>query len=547
MFDDGARFLAGDAVAKRNSRFFQVPQCAPRDTSRGDTLKRMARTKLLHALLRDVVPSAHTAAWCRAYATEASSSRRFAVVGSGPAGMYAALALTKTFDGSVVDVFDRYPTPFGLVRFGVAPDHAETKLVTNKFHETLTTRDDIRFYGNVQLGRDVSVGELYDGYHGVILAYGSSGDRTLDVPGEAELEGVMSAREFVAWFNGDPEHGPESATHNAVVRALTSTPKPHVAVIGVGNVAIDCARILLRNKSELAKTDICEHALDVLRRHPVEKVSVIGRRGVAQASFSPKELREVLGLPDVRVVIDDEEFGLAPEDEADLAASRPRRRAYDVLLKAHQSPKTNASKVLNFRFKTSPLEFGGDSNGNLRSMKLGRNELVGAAGARKAISSGETETVDTAMALRSVGYRAEPIVVSVNDESTSQIVLPFDERERVVPNEYGAVLTSPDKSTAKQIPGLYVTGWLKRGPTGIIGTNLTCAEETVAKMASDFARSPPREPTASGVDAALAKRAVRVITARDWAKLDIHERALGESRGKPRVKLTSIAEMLTIV
>jgi len=457
--------------------------------------------------------------------------------------MYAALALTKTFQGSVVDVFERYPTPFGLVRFGVAPDHAETKLVTNKFHETLTTRSDIRFYGNVKLGRDVSVGELYDGYHGVVLAYGSSGDRNLDVPGEAEFGGVMSAREFVAWFNGDPEHGPESATHDAVVRALSSTPQPHVAVIGVGNVAIDCARILLRDKAELAKTDICEHALDVLRRHPVDHVSVIGRRGMAQASFSPKELRELLALPDVTVVIDDEEFVLAPEDEAELAASRPRRRAYEALVNAHSAPKVGAPKVLNFRFTTSPLGFGG-SDGVLRTMKLGRNELVGAAGARKAIASGETETIDTAMALRSVGYRAEPIEVSLEDESASKIVLPFDENRRVVPNAYGAVLTSADESTATPIPRLYVAGWLKRGPTGIIGTNLTCAEETVAKMASDYSLSPPPEPKSNGVDAALAKRAVRVVTAADWAKIDAHERATGVTRGKPRVKLASVAQML---
>ena len=476
--------------------------------------------------------------------------KRFAVVGSGPAGMYAALALTKTFQGSRVDVYERYPTPFGLVRFGVAPDHAETKLVTNKFNETLTTRDDVRFFGNVQLGRDVALGELCDGYHGVVLACGTSGDRKLEVPGEEAYRGVLSAREFVAWFNGDPEHGIGSETHAAVVEALTSSSMredgrrtaAHVAVIGVGNVAIDCARILLRDKDALAKTDICEHALEVLRKHPVDNVSVIGRRGPAQASFSPKELRELLNLPDVRVVIPEEEFLLAPEDEAELAENRPRRRAYEAMTKrlAAGNPETN--KTLTFRFLSSPLGFEGTDDGVLRSMKLGRNELVGRAGSRKSISSGETEDTPTVMALRSVGYRAEEIKMDVEDTSSSKLELPFDQVRRAVPNEYGAVKISAEADEC--VPGLYVTGWLKRGPTGIIGTNLTCAEETVAKMASDFASNPPDERKLLDVESILARRGTRVVTGADWHKLDALERERGASVGKPRSKFTSIGEML---
>ena len=515
----------------------------------------MSTARALTALARDACARARLV-FARGTATDASSSsssrtvrHRFAVVGSGPAGMYAALALAKTFAGSTIDVFDRSPAPFGLVRYGVAPDHAETKLVTKKFHETLTTREDVAYYGNVGLGRDVSVGELMDGYHGVVLACGASGDRRLEVPGEETRRGVLSAREFVAWFNGDPAHGPESETHARVREALEKGgANAHVAVIGVGNVAIDCARVLLKDADALAETDICAHALETLRAHPVSSVSLIGRRGVAQASFTPKELRELLNLPDVRVEMSEETLALAPEDEEELTRSRPRRRAYEAFTKRKDAGEClredgGCKKTLHVRFLASPLEFGGDKDGALRWMKLGRNELVGPAGARKSIPSGETETIPTALALRSVGYRAEPIASTVDgDESSSGVTLPFDERARVVPNAYGAVIA--DALSLRQIPRLYVTGWLKRGPTGIIGTNLTCAEETVAKMAADFAVNPPEEPLSRGVASILARRGVRVVDADDWNRLDDLERARGEAVGKPREKFTRVRDML---
>ena len=515
----------------------------------------MSTARALTALARDACARARLV-FARGTATDTSSSsssrtvrHRFAVVGSGPAGMYAALALAKTFAGSTIDVFDRSPAPFGLVRYGVAPDHAETKLVTKKFHETLTTREDVAYYGNVGLGRDVSVGELMDGYHGVVLACGASGDRRLEVPGEETRRGVLSAREFVAWFNGDPAHGPENETHARVREALEKGgANAHVAVIGVGNVAIDCARVLLKDADALAETDICAHALETLRAHPVSSVSLIGRRGVAQASFTPKELRELLNLPDVRVEMSEETLALAPEDEEELTRSRPRRRAYEAFTKRKDAGEClredgRCKKTLHVRFLASPLEFGGDKDGALRWMKLGRNELVGPAGARKSIPSGETETIPTALALRSVGYRAEPIASTVDgDESSSGVTLPFDERARVVPNAYGAVIA--DALSLRQIPRLYVTGWLKRGPTGIIGTNLTCAEETVAKMAADFAVNPPGEPLSRGVASILARRGVRVVDADDWNRLDDLERARGEAVGKPREKFTRVRDML---
>ena len=322
----------------------------------------------------------------------------------------------------------------------------------------------------------------------------------------------------------------------------------HVAVIGVGNVAIDCARVLLKDADALAETDICAHALETLRAHPVSSVSLIGRRGVAQASFTPKELRELLNLPDVRVEMSEETLALAPEDEEELTRSRPRRRAYEAFTKRKDAGEClredgRCKKTLHVRFLASPLEFGGDKDGALRWMKLGRNELVGPAGARKSIPSGETETIPTALALRSVGYRVEPIASTVDgDESSSGVTLPFDERARVVPNASGAVVA--DALSLRQIPRLYVTGWLKRGPTGIIGTNLTCAEETVAKMAADFAVNPPEEPLSRGVASILARRGVRVVDADDWNRLDDLERARGEAVGKPREKFTRVRDML---
>ena len=539
-----------DATSRSHSSrpFAHLPHSSARRVLEGIDDEMSPRRLIDTFMRRASTSSASTSfsSFARWSSSAASPQRRFAVVGSGPAGMYAALELPRAFPGARVDVFDRSPAPFGLVRYGVAPDHAETKLVTNKFHETLTTRDDVRFFGNVELGTDVSLGELYDSYHGVVLACGTNGDRLLDVPGESENRGVVGARAFVAWFNGDPEHGSSSATHFAIEEALINREDAHVAVIGVGNVALDCARILLKDAEALAGTDICEHALEVLRANPVRSVSLIGRRGVAQASFSPKELRELLNLPRVRVVMSDESLELAAEDELELKESRPRRRAYEAFVKRASEGECatagGCAKTLHVRFRSSPLAFGGDA-GALRWMKLGRNEIVGEPGARKSVSSGETETVPTALALRSVGYAANPIEMRVQDTSASALRLPFDGRRRVVPNRFGAV-TRDASSDAEEIPRLYVTGWLKRGATGIIGTNLTCAEETIAKMSVDFAENPPSDPIASGVDGLLSDRGIRVVSARDWSVIDALERGRGADRGKPREKFVSIDDFI---
>ena len=340
----------------------------------------------------------------------------FCVVGSGPAGMYAADRLLSHYgDRARVDVLERLPTPFGLVRSGVAPDHAATKSVTNRFDAVLADPR-VAFLGNVALGRDVSVDDLTPRYHAVVLAYGAEGDKTLGVPGE-DLRGVHSAREFVGWFNGDP--GCVAALRDAVPRALSGAtsdpdaeadPPPRgsgssrsrsttAVIFGLGNVAVDCARMLLRDPAELAKTDVCAHALDALSTSRVRRVVMVGRRGSAQAAFSPKELRELLGLPGVEVKVADPAcMRLEPEDEADLEASRPRRRAREAIVKA-LSKKAEAAeadeggdarvvserKTLEFRFLRSPERFeaSGDEPGAVGAVTLRVNALAARAAARE--------------------------------------------------------------------------------------------------------------------------------------------------------------------
>ena len=499
----------------------------------------------------------------------------FCVVGSGPAGMYAADRLLSHYgDRARVDVLERLPTPFGLVRSGVAPDHAATKSVTNRFDAVLADPR-VAFLGNVALGRDVSVDDLTPRYHAVVLAYGAEGDKTLGVPGE-DLRGVHSAREFVGWFNGDP--GCVAALRDAVPRALSGAtsdpdaeadPPPRgsgsrsrsttAVIFGLGNVAVDCARMLLRDPAELAKTDVCAHALDALSTSRVRRVVMVGRRGSAQAAFSPKELRELLGLPGVEVKVADPAcMRLEPEDEADLEASRPRRRAREAIVKALS--KTEAAeadeggdarvvsekKTLEFRFLRSPERFeaSGDEPGAVGAVTLRVTALRGASGARRAEATEATETLsDVALALRSVGYVARP----VTGEDSFKSYVPFDPKRGVVPNHLGRVQEQVAE-TVWQVPGLYVAGWLKRGPTGIIGTNLHDAEETVGSIVEDDERGILRRPDyrfkGKGVAPLLRTRGVVVVDKEGWRRIDAKERERGAEAGKPREKFVDVAEML---
>lgn len=511
----------------------------------------------------------------------ARDPRLFCVVGSGPAGMYAADRLLTHYGAAArVDILDKSPVPFGLVRSGVAPDHASTKSVTNRFEKVLNDPR-ARFFGNAALGRDVSVDDLAPRYHAVVLAYGAAGDRTLDVPGEDTLLGALSARRFVGWFNGDPEaHGDDPSDflarrgdeegapslHDEIARCLTNTetitmdvsdgPRRSAVIFGLGNVALDCARILLRDPKDLRATDICAAALATLERSAVEHVALVGRRGVAQAAFSPKELRELLDLPDVDVRVYDD--AVAEADAADLEASRPRRRAREAIekRKARGNPpeSVRSRKELSVRFLRSPkaLVARDDDATRLGSVVLEVNELAGPPGSRRARGTGATETIrDVALALRSVGYKAKPLEEAPRDTRDTSVTLkqqrvPFDATRGIVPNAFGRVTGAGNR----RVPGLYVAGWLKRGPRGIIGDNLIDAEETIGALIEDDAQGLLRKPDAvfenSGVAPVLAARDTRVVSKEGWARIDAEERRRGAEAGKPREKLTSVSEMLRV-
>ena len=536
----------------------------------------------------------------------ARDPRLFCVVGSGPAGMYAADRLLTHYGASVrVDILDKSPVPFGLVRSGVAPDHASTKSVVNRFEGVLSDPR-VCFFGNAALGRDVSVDDLTPRYHAVVLAYGATGDRTLDVPGEDTLRGAISARRFVGWFNGDPEaHGDDVETsksrgaknvslHDEITACLTrqrdvsddacthdDTAKdaPTAVIFGLGNVALDCARVLLRDVNDLRETDICAAALQTLERSAVKKVALIGRRGIAQAAFSPKELRELLNLPDVDVRVYDD--AVTDLDEADLEASRPRRRAREAIEKRKAKGnetnemlqngdalesigvgrKNKTRKELSVRFLRSPstLVARDDDATSLGSVILEMNELSGPPGKRRAVGTGATETIrNVALALRSVGYRSKPleehfIVKSTHEPDRFKQSVPFDDARGVVPNAFGRVTQSVAPAMGGgewQVPGLYVVGWLKRGPRGIIGDNLIDAEETIGALVADDARGMLRKPDYRfknrGVAPLLEARKKSIVSKEGWRRIDAEERRRGAEAGKPREKITSVSEMLRV-
>jgi len=472
--------------------------------------------------------------------------------------MYAADRLLAHFGAAArVDILERLPTPYGLVRSGVAPDHAGTKSVTSRFDGILADPR-VAFMGNVALGRDVSVDDLTPRYHALVLAYGAEGDKELGIPGEHTLKGVYSAREFVGWYNGDPAcveylDGPirQGLVGSSNADATTAV------IFGLGNVALDCARMLLKQPQHLADTDICAHALDALTRSKIRRVVMVGRRGVAQAAFSPKELRELLSLPGVKVTVDPTDLALSPEDEEDLAAQRPRRRAFEAITNAivagpAATGEGGDDRELVLRFLRSPIELlpgaeAADVDGvaTVGSVRLAVNALHGPSGARKAVSTGATETVlAISLVLKAVGYRALPIEAS---ENACHSFVPFDDEQGVVPNRFGRVF---EPSTGWQMPGWYVCGWLKRGPTGIIGTNLNCAEETVGALIEDSNKGLLRRPDyrfkGRGVRPLLETRGVTVVDADGWRRIDAAERAAGEAAGKLREKLVDVQEMLKV-
>jgi ferredoxin--NADP+ reductase len=470
---------------------------------------------------------------------------RIAVIGSGPAGFYAAGHLLKDSDGHFeVDMLERLPTPWGLVRSGVAPDHPKIKSVTRVYEKT-AKNPRFRYFGNVTFGVHVSREDLLAHYHAIVYATGSPSDRPLGVPGE-ELPGSHAATEFVGWYNGHPDHT-ELEVDLLTTASGGGAPKRAV-VIGNGNVALDVARMLVLAPEELAPTDTADHALEVLAASQVCEVLIVGRRGPAQASFTNPELLELGELADADVIVEPDELERAlavadPDAEADITS----RRNVEILRSyASRAPGGHRKRIV-LRFLLSPAALLPDEHGRLAAVELIRNELVPApGGGLRAQPTDERETIPVSLAFRAIGYRGIPLPG-----------VPFDERSGIIPNQAGRVL---DPDSGEPLPGEYVVGWIKRGPSGVIGTNKRDAQETVDAMLADLsppggraAPSPhndsahhPSKPDAPTVEALLRSRQPELVTYAGWEAIDRHERALGEPAGRPRVKLTSIEELLRV-
>ncbi len=451
---------------------------------------------------------------------------RVAVIGSGPAGFYAVQSLFQQEGLSVrVDMYDRLPMPFGLVRSGVAPDHPKIKSVA-ALYEKLAALPGFRFFGNVEYGRDITLDDLAERYHQVVFASGAQADRALQIPGE-DLEGVHSARHFVAWYNGDPDYAHQHFDFTA----------KSAVVVGVGNVAADVARVLCRVPENLELTDIADHALEALRQSSIRTVYVLGRRGPVQSSFSPPEIKELGELADAEASIPAADLDLDPESAADLAdAPRQVKQKYEALLTLRDRKEPEKHRKLILRFLVSPVEILGDEQGRVRGVKIVRNELYrDEFGEVRPRPTGEFDTLEAGLVFRSVGYRG-----------VSLPRLPFDRGRGTVPNDHGRVTQEHD---GKPFTGVYVSGWIKRGPTGLIGANKGCAKETVERMMEDVSARVtfhPRHPEPEAIERLLAERHVPYVTYEDWRRIDAYEIQSGKPHGRPRVKLTDLDEILRI-
>jgi ferredoxin--NADP+ reductase len=452
------------------------------------------------------------------------STVRVAIVGAGPAGFYAAEHLLKQSEPAVeVDLFDRLPTPHGLVRAGVAPDHDKIKNVTRVFDKT-AARDGFRFFGNVEFGRDITLDDVRRHYHFVCFCTGAQVDRSLGIPGE-DLPRSHSATEFVAWYNGHPDF-----------RDLTfDLSQERVVVIGVGNVAVDVARILCRTVDELRRTDIADHALEVLAESRVREVLMVGRRGPAQAAFTLPEIKEMGELEAASARTFAEEIALDPHSAAALEANPDRATTsiLEVLRSYEGGSRPGAARECQIRFLLSPIELLAGPDGGVSSIRLVRNRLEPGRGGRlSAVPTDEIHTWPAGLVFRSVGYRG----VALPD-------VPFRDDWGVIHNEKGRVI-SPD---GRPVSGVYAAGWIKRGPSGVIGTNKPDAVETAECILADWTAGIHFHPDAGDIRDVLDNRGVPWISYSDWLRLDEMERKRGESQGRPRLKFTRTAEMLAFL
>jgi ferredoxin--NADP+ reductase len=454
------------------------------------------------------------------------SARRAAIVGAGPAGFYTADQLLG--EGFEVDLYDVLPTPFGLVRAGVAPDHPKIKSVT-RIYEKTAAKPGFRFFGGVELGSDIQRQDLVDRYHAVVYAVGTATDNRLGIPGE-DRPGSHSATEFVAWYNGHPDFA-DAEFDLSATRAV---------VIGNGNVAIDVARMLVLDPDEINVTDTADHAVAGLAAAQVEHVILLGRRGPAQAAFTNPELRELGELQRADVIVDPAELELDEHSAAwlDSDACEPtNRRNVEILRDYSQREPGGKSHRIELRFLRSPVEvIGEDGEGCVSGLRVVRNRIEpDDSGRLRAVSTGEEEVISCGLVLRSIGYRGNPLPG-----------VPWDERRGLIHNEGGRV-TSEE---GEPLPGEYAVGWIKRGPSGVIGTNKKDAADTVARVVEDVEAGRLNEPSSSSdpeaIEAWLRECVPSLVTWEGWQAIDVHEQGLGEPHGRPRVKLVRVPDMIAV-
>ncbi len=450
---------------------------------------------------------------------------RVAIMGSGPAAFYAADYLLKQTKIVIeIDMFDRLPTPFGLVRAGVAPDHQKIKTVTKVF-DKIAASPRFRFYGNVEYGKHITLSDLQEHYHQILFATGAQTDRHMGIPGE-DLLGSHPATEFVAWYNGHPDYRD----------CQFDLSQERVAVVGVGNVAIDVARILCLTRDELAVTDVADYALDALSQSGVKEVYLLGRRGPVQAAFTNPEIKEVGELTDADALVLPEEAQLDELSRAEVESSNDPtlKKKVEILRGYAQRKPASKSRKLYIRFLVSPVELIGDASGKIVKMRLVKNNLYKTeVGTLSPKATDQFEELPVGLVFRSVGYRGVPLPD-----------VPFNDRWGVILNEKGRVI---DPNTHQPLVGEYTSGWIKRGPTGVIGTNKPDSVETVTCMLEDLEKGAilnPSQPGATSVEDLVRSRQPQYFSYADWLRLDELEVARGIAQGRPRVKFTSVEEML---
>ena len=447
------------------------------------------------------------------------SPLRVAVIGSGPAGFYAAGHLLDSDLAVEVDMIERLPTPWGLVRLGVAPDHPKIKAVSRAF-ERIAAQPGFRFIGNVEVGRDLTHEELLGLYDAVIYSVGAQTDRRMGIPGE-DLPGSWAATELVAWYNGHPDYQ-ELEFDLSGERAV---------VVGAGNVALDVVRMLALAPEEIRPTDTTDAAIEAILGSGLKEIVLLARRGPAQAAFTTPELKELGELADADVVVDPADLELDPVSEASLEHDTNARRNVEVLREFAAREPAGNKRAIYLRFAVSPVAILGDER--VEGVEIVRNELVAdEAGRIRAVSTEQRETIRCGIVFRSVGYLAVALPG-----------LPFDEQRATLPHEGGRLLDAEGKA----VPGVYCAGWIKRGPTGVIGTNKKDATETIELLLDDaragrLARRDPA-PTAASIEELLVTRGVEYVSYAGWETIDAQERALGEPQGRPRIKFSTWAEL----